>query len=77
MRTGLCPLKGEIDISLEEILIFVTGADCPPPLGFLHHCTIDFFDQEPGARRLPYASTCSLTLTPLEGLRMRQSSRKL
>jgi len=40
----------------------VTGADSIPPLGFPEACKIDFYTQDEGSRRLPYASTCSLTL---------------
>ncbi|MEQ2284723.1 hypothetical protein AMECASPLE_024446 [Ameca splendens] len=45
----------EVDHTLEEVLVFITGADCLPPLGFPQSCRIDFYDQEPGSWRLPYA----------------------
>lgn len=54
--------EGELDIKLEEVLVFVSGADSIPPLGFPEPLQIDFYDQEEGQRRLPFASTCSLTL---------------
>ncbi|MEQ2301493.1 hypothetical protein AMECASPLE_036628 [Ameca splendens] len=43
----------EMDHTLEEVLVFVTRADCLPPLGFPQSCSIDFYDQEPGSRRIP------------------------
>ncbi|KAL3988970.1 hypothetical protein ACER0C_013288 [Sarotherodon galilaeus] len=52
----------EVDHTFEELLVFITGADLLPPLGFPQSCNIDFYDQEPGMRRIPYASTCSLSL---------------
>ncbi|KAF6739611.1 hypothetical protein FQA47_004892 [Oryzias melastigma] len=54
--------EGEVDITYEELLVFTTGADSIPPLGFQQPVLIEFYDQEPGTRRIPYASTCSLTL---------------
>ncbi|KAL4007919.1 hypothetical protein ACER0C_001771 [Sarotherodon galilaeus] len=47
----------EVDHTFEELLVFITGADLLPPLGFPQSCNIDFYDQEPGMRRIPYAST--------------------
>ncbi|KAK5620781.1 hypothetical protein CRENBAI_018617 [Crenichthys baileyi] len=41
----------EVDQTVEEVLVFVTGADC---FGCQQSCKIDFYDQEPGTRRLPY-----------------------
>ncbi|XP_013856467.1 G2/M phase-specific E3 ubiquitin-protein ligase [Austrofundulus limnaeus] len=53
---------GRVDISFEQLLIFVFGADAVPPLGFTPNPSIEFYDQEPGERRVPYSSTCSITL---------------
>ena len=47
--------------TLEDVLIFVTGADKVPPLGYSRHITISFYDQE-SAKRRPCSSTCSLEL---------------
>ncbi|KAA0712533.1 hypothetical protein E1301_Tti019071 [Triplophysa tibetana] len=50
------------DITFEELLAFVTGADALPPLGFPQKCSIEFYDQEEGCRRIPFSSTCALIL---------------
>lgn len=55
-------MEGEIEeraITLEDILVFVTGADHLPPLGFEDILTLKF-DHSTG---FPLASTCSLTLS--------------
>ncbi|KAK2814659.1 hypothetical protein Q5P01_000862 [Channa striata] len=65
------------DISFEDLLVFVTGADHIPPLGFPHPCTITFYDQEPGSRRIPYASTCSLTISLPRGVEEEQEFNDL
>lgn len=49
-------------ISFEDILMFTTGADAVPPLGFQYPITIQFYEQEGKGCRLPYASTCGLEL---------------
>ena len=49
--------EGDIGCSLEDLLIFVTGADRLPPL---KSPTVVFVQNE--ARILPTASTCDLTL---------------
>ncbi|XP_039525893.1 G2/M phase-specific E3 ubiquitin-protein ligase-like [Pimephales promelas] len=54
--------NNELDVTLEDLLIFVTGADSVPPLGFPHNCEIQFYDQEPGSQRFPFSSTCALIL---------------
>ncbi|CAM4652135.1 unnamed protein product [Leuciscus chuanchicus] len=60
----LWPVVGEEDvgISFEDVLVFVTAADSVPPLGFQQKCKVEFYDQEEPTRRIPYASTCALTL---------------
>lgn len=50
------------DLSLQDLLIFVTGADSIPPLGFDNLITIDFYDPQDQVKRLPWSSTCSLSL---------------
>ncbi|KAL7380205.1 hypothetical protein ABVT39_013589 [Epinephelus coioides] len=50
------------ELRFEDLLIFVTGSDEVPPLGFPSKPCIDFYDQEAGQRRLPYASTCMMCL---------------
>lgn len=59
---SLISIDKELDITFEEILIFATGADSVPPLGFPRECEIQFYDQEPGSQRIPYSSTCALVL---------------
>ena len=46
---------------MEDILIFVTGADRVPLLGFSRLIAISFYDQEDAQGR-PWSSTCSLEL---------------
>ncbi|KAJ4938542.1 hypothetical protein JOQ06_003155 [Pogonophryne albipinna] len=50
------------ELTFEDLLIFITGADEVPTLGFPNKPSIDFYTQEVGERRLPYASTCAMTL---------------
>ncbi len=63
--------KGEVDvlddgnreiipISLEDVLVFATGAASVPPMGFSERPRIVF--KEDSASDLPTASTCSNTL---------------
>ena len=53
---------GEAQASLRNVLIFSTGADSPPPIGFENQPTIEFIDRE-----LPKSNTCAPTLyLPLE-----------
>ena len=53
--------EGEVaGLTLEDLLVFITAADCVPPLGFHKLITIDFYDFEGSIRRRPYASTCGL-----------------
>jgi len=55
--------EGEVDdLSLRDLLVFITGADSIPPLGFDDPITLNFYDQQKGITRLPWASTRSLTL---------------
>ena len=49
-------------LSLEDLLVFITAADCVPPLGFDKLITINFYDFDGKVRRRPYASTCGLYL---------------
>ncbi|XP_071399935.1 G2/M phase-specific E3 ubiquitin-protein ligase-like [Centroberyx affinis] len=50
------------ELTFEDLLIFITGADEVPALGFLGKPSIDFYHQEAGQRRLPYASTCMMCM---------------
>lgn len=51
------------DLSLEDLLCFITGADSiPRPLGFDDPIAINFYDMTTNVRRLPWSSTCALTL---------------
>ncbi|XP_019859447.1 PREDICTED: G2/M phase-specific E3 ubiquitin-protein ligase-like isoform X1 [Amphimedon queenslandica] len=52
---------GEVAVNLSSILIFVTGLDCIPALGFASPLEIEFIkDNDKG--RLPSASTCTPAL---------------
>jgi len=45
--------------SLKDIVVFLTGSEAVPPLGFDVTPMIDFTDED----QFPKVSTCSLTLT--------------
>ena len=49
-------------VTLEDLLIFTTGADTVPPLGFDGPILIEFYETEEKVKRYPWSSTCSLTL---------------
>ena len=51
---------GVINLTLGDLLVFVTGADHPPPLGFLLSPEVEFTDDT--SRTLPWASTCTVML---------------
>lgn len=50
------------EFTLEDLLVFVTGADRIPPLGFESPIKIEFFDAMECPGRLPWSSTCSPAL---------------
>ncbi|KAF4115370.1 hypothetical protein G5714_002859 [Onychostoma macrolepis] len=52
--------KKQSAITFQEMLVFITGADSIPPLGFPGQPRIEFYTQE--NRRLPYVSTCGMVL---------------
>ena len=47
---------------LPQLLIFITGANNIPVLGFPKNIDINFFDVELRSRHFPMASTCGLQL---------------
>ena len=50
-----------VDVSLKDVLIFATGSEDIPPMGFVNRPLIEFKDQQ-----LPTASTCGpLLVLPL------------
>lgn len=51
-----------LDVHLSDLLVFVTGADAIPPLGFDRKIKVEFYDVTEEVRRLPSSSTCALTL---------------
>ena len=53
----------ERKVPLKDLLIFITGSDAVPPGGFSKIIDIEFYDQLPGTRRLPFASTCALQIS--------------
>ncbi|KAJ8364736.1 hypothetical protein SKAU_G00135670 [Synaphobranchus kaupii] len=67
----------ESDLNFEELLIFTTGADEVPALGFPIKPCIDFYQQEAGNRRLPYASTCMMCLYLPRGVSEEEELHKL
>jgi hypothetical protein len=62
--------EGFSSISLDKLLVFITGADCVPPLGFdplphiayLHDATLSTDGSTTYMSRYPIASTCANTL---------------
>lgn len=56
-----CLSEKATDVTFKDLLVFWTGVDSVPSLGFPRKPVIEFYDQE-GSSRLPYTSTCSLTL---------------
>lgn len=56
-------LEGTRPVTLEQMLIFASGIDCIPPLGFPNHPTIQFLHDSNGYRRIfPEANTCEVLL---------------
>ncbi|XP_076072986.1 G2/M phase-specific E3 ubiquitin-protein ligase-like [Mytilus galloprovincialis] len=53
----------EIDVTFGDILVFITGAEYIPPLGFDKKIEIDFFSPVEGETRFPFASTCGITIS--------------
>jgi HECT-domain (ubiquitin-transferase) len=68
---------GETQVSFEEILQFVSGADQIPVLGFDKQATIDFYTPVSNVRRLPYASTCDIRLFLPRGVQCEELSSML
>ena len=55
--------EGEVNgLTLEDLLVFITGTDFAPPLGFDNLITIEFYDFDGNSRRRPWSSTCGLHL---------------
>ncbi|XP_033114318.1 uncharacterized protein LOC117114736 [Anneissia japonica] len=48
---------------LKDILIFITGCEYIPPLGFVQPIRILFYSSEGNTMRRPWSSTCALTLS--------------
>ena len=54
--------EGETDgLTLEDLLVFITGSDTVPLLGFDHVITVEFYDFSGNDRRRQWSSTCGLT----------------
>ncbi|KAK5854499.1 hypothetical protein PBY51_004687 [Eleginops maclovinus] len=64
-------------LKFEDLLIFITGADEVPTLGFPSKPCINFYTQEAGQRRLPYTSTCAMTLFLPRGITEEQKLHNL
>ena len=55
--------EDEVDgLTLKDLLVFISGADSVPPLGFDHLISVHFYDFIGNVRRSPWSSTCALTL---------------
>jgi hypothetical protein len=68
--------EGTVQVSFEELLAFMTGADMIPPSGFSKKLDIQFYSQE-GSVRLPFVSTCSLDFWLPRGADPQELSRLL
>lgn len=64
-------------LTFEDLLTFLSGADCLPPLGFHKKAEIDFYTQDNTCRRLPSASTCSMVLFLPRGVQDETELEKL
>ena len=53
-------VEGSMECTLEDVLIFVSGADKVPPLGFPNDPCLEFLERE---YVLPTVSMCSVILT--------------
>lgn len=51
---------GQFEISLEQLLVFASGADRVPALGFSLEPTLDFIHER--GRKYPEANTCIVNL---------------
>uniref|UniRef100_A0A671XEA4 HECT domain-containing protein n=1 Tax=Sparus aurata TaxID=8175 RepID=A0A671XEA4_SPAAU len=62
-KDWLIEVDGTRPVTLEQMLIFASGIDCIPPLGFPNHPTIQFLHDSNGYRRIfPEANTCEVIL---------------
>ena len=55
-------VAGELECTLDDILIFSSGSSKMPPVGFIEEPTLSFLYAE--SSTLPTASTCDITLRP-------------
>lgn len=70
--------EGEADgLTLEDLLVFITGADSVPPLGFQQLISVQFYDFTGNVHRGPWSSTCALTLHLPRGVEDPQEFNKL
>ena len=53
------PVGGEADVTFQDVLAFLSGAERIPPLGFDNKPTLNFNDDNP----FPTASTWGIVLT--------------
>ena len=54
--------EDEVDgLTLKGLLVFISGADSVPPLGFDHLISVHFYDFIGNVCRHPSSSTCALT----------------
>lgn len=54
------------DVTLNDVLMFWTGARSVPPMGFDKTLEVDFVTSE-GGKRLPVAHTCGMVLELVRG----------
>lgn len=52
----------QVDVSIQDVLVFITGADEVPPLGLPKLIDIYFYNYDDQCKRRPFVSTCALTL---------------
>lgn len=65
------------ELCFEDLLVFITGADEVPPLGFPQKPSIHFYQPEKRGCRLPYANTCMMGLFLPRGVKTEVELRRL
>ena len=60
--------EAEVVLTLNDVLLFATGANVVPPTGFEKEIEIGFFTPKENSTRYPTASTCGLQLQLPRGI---------
>ena len=65
------------DLTLKDLLVFISGADSVPLLGFDHLISVHFYDFIGNVHCRPWSSTCALTLHLPRGVEDPQQFKEL